>query len=266
MVLVAGVSDPNVENTTFVGGMMELTPHDADFGVQATTPTGLQDDESFSLVDSEERQRLPTSPLEMSHNLLRGNFCLRNIMVDPEVHYHSFPLYSLWRDTHQTPEDDQTAQLVRSLPRMLWLHPRQTTVVAVAMNTVPYAVLLIEGFPGSGKSKTMACLVVMLMLMGCKVLMLSQSNKSVDAIFRKALDIVQASGREDLVEKCVRLRTEGVVTAIAQYLASGLPDTGRCSQAAHHWMARRIHRYIQQYPDDKIGYEYLQHFKAQGPA
>ncbi|KAK5683797.1 hypothetical protein LTS10_003660 [Elasticomyces elasticus] len=97
------------------------------------------------------------------------------------------------------------------------------------------------------------------------VLLASQSNQGVDALFKNATEIMDEIGRPDLLDNSVQIRTELLEIGTAQHLASGLPDVAGAQDPEYFCMAQRIHRYIPQFPHDE-SYEYMQHLRAKREA
>ncbi|KAK3627619.1 hypothetical protein LTR56_012701 [Elasticomyces elasticus] len=241
-VLLADISNPEDNTTYFEGEVCALTPPGFDFAVLASLPTTMQGDENFHLEDGAERavhvlwrgkdldaerkmaavreacaygeEKEPHLPLEDMNGLPRGLFCLRNIIADQELTYYSFPLIDLF--TRDNPTKTATTTTVRALPAANNLNTRQTLFIDTTMNGVLAAILLLLGFPGTGKSKTLGTMATQCGMMGFRVLLVSQSNKGVDAVFEGTTGVMQLSGQGNLLERCVRVMSEFKETALAQ--------------------------------------------------
>jgi len=77
----------------------------------------------------------------------------------------------------------------------------------------------------------------MLILMGYKMLIVSQSNKGVDALFKSVIEVLMAEGLDDELDKCVRMRSEALEKGLAQHLEADMPATDSRFAAANYWMA-----------------------------
>ncbi|KAK3070028.1 hypothetical protein LTR53_011175 [Teratosphaeriaceae sp. CCFEE 6253] len=274
-VLIAGVSDHCDPNSILEGTVMNITPHDGDFGVEATLPFALQDDEAFDLEDGgqhgvhvlwhgedqDNRRKIEAVRSACAHGErlvpakgieARGFFCLRSIIADPASVYLSCPLLDDWRRDHPTDDDIFDAGL----------NDRQRAFVHAAMSGVPAAVLMLEDFPGTGKSKTLGCLTTMLALMGYRVLLQSQSSKGVDALFESATRLMERFGPADFAEKGVRIRSEVLEQELVQHLQSGFDPVDDDFAATNYWMARCIERYMLRCPHDDTRHEYRSHLRA----
>ncbi|KAK5745888.1 hypothetical protein LTR17_001017 [Elasticomyces elasticus] len=166
---------------------------------------------------SEEKE--PYLPLEDMNGLPRRLFCLRNIMADQELTYCSFPLIDLFMRDHPTKTATTTA--VRALPATNNLNTRQTLFIDTTINGVLAAILLLLGFPGTGKSRTLGIMMAtQCAMMGFRVLLISQSNKGVDAVFEGTTSVMPLSGQGNLLERCVRVMSELKETALAQEIVT----------------------------------------------
>ena len=86
------------------------------------------------------------------------------------------------------------------------LNTRQADFVKHASEGVVTNTLILEGFPGSGKTHTLAVWIVILLLQGVKLVIATHSNQGVDELHRKVFALV--SSRPDLAhlaKKIVRI-------------------------------------------------------------
>ncbi|KAK3072779.1 hypothetical protein LTR53_006195 [Teratosphaeriaceae sp. CCFEE 6253] len=287
-VLIEGVSDLGDRTSIFDGTVAELKPYDADFAVVAAQPFALQGDEHFELEDGavhavhilwhgedadnhrkmhavrsacvEGEKPRPLKDVEIMSGKTRDLFYLRDIFADQEKLSFSYPLLDLFAREH--PTEERTVDLVRRLPTHSGLNVAQQSFIHAALDGVPCAVIMLEGFPGTGKSKTLGCLTMMLVLTGHRVLVQSQSNKGVDALFESAVQMVSKHDRADLLDDFVRMRSEVLEESLAQQLESGLVPVGDEFVAANYWMAACIKRFMRRNPGNPVVVEYAAHLRA----
>ncbi|KAK5720623.1 hypothetical protein LTR15_006583 [Elasticomyces elasticus] len=121
------------------------------------------------------------------------------------------------------------------------------------MNGVLVAILLLLGFPGTGKSRTLGTRATQCSMMGFRVLLVSQSNKGVDAVFVGTTGVMQLSGQGNLLERCVRVMSELKETALAQEIVTNIQANNTIGIfAGNHWTARYIQRFCEEFPEDDI--------------
>ncbi|KAK5701164.1 hypothetical protein LTR17_022820 [Elasticomyces elasticus] len=192
-VLLAGKSDPDDCDTFFQGEVCDLTPPGFDFAVLAELLPGLDADDiedggdravhmlwTGSDMDTERKMAavqqacgwgkspLPPMPLETMAGKPRGQFCLRKIIADQEVEYHSYPLMQLYARDH--PTDTTTLVDVQNQPVAAGLDATQRHFIEEIMDGVPAATATLQGFPGSGRSKTLGVFGAQCAMMGLRVL------------------------------------------------------------------------------------------------
>ncbi|KAF2169502.1 hypothetical protein M409DRAFT_52043 [Zasmidium cellare ATCC 36951] len=123
--------------------------------------------------------------------------------------------------------------------------------------------LILEGYPGTGKTHTLAITVIVLMLIGTRVIITSQSNNGVQALFEKILALIQTYPElQHLQDQVVQLRSERDEQTYAQYEQSGDLRRSVKFAAANFWMSGRIATYCKSHPDEPVVLQYHAHIKA----
>ena len=96
---------------------------------------------------------------------------------------------------------------------------QQKASITAGLTGTPGAVLVVEGFPISGKTTSMAVMVIQLLPMVHRVLIVSQSTDGADALFE---GVVKLLGRRkdgtEVLPKCMRLWNGQEEWKIAQLL------------------------------------------------
>lgn len=122
--------------------------------------------------------------------------------------------------------------------------------------------LLLEGFPGSGKTSTLAKLVVIFMLLKQRVLVSSQPNRGVQALFDDVVNLIESDDRlQHLRSKCVRLMNEKEEESLALQLENASDPSDLLMQYRHS-MAVKIYQYCENNPADAHVRDYRNHLRA----
>jgi hypothetical protein len=85
------------------------------------------------------------------------------------------------------------------------LNPQQAQAYWLFLRGCRAGTLALEGFPGTGKSKTISAIIVALMAMERRVLLVAQSNTGVDAVFKKVTGYLEKNHPDWLQDKVVRM-------------------------------------------------------------
>jgi len=219
------------------------------------------------------QQRLPKDDLVMVNGRLVGSFCIRNIIADQETRYFAPNLVQHFLASQDGPADRRSiADFVAALPSIVGLDKEQTKAYRAALDGPIVNTLLIEGFPGTGKSTVLACLIVALMSMGYRALVVCQSNSGVDALHarvkkcltRDLANVIKWGGLiDDLKERTVRLRSNAIEREIAKELQSGLEQDPSPLLADNDSMAACIDRWVRNLPSDQLALEYNAYVRFQ---
>ena len=119
--------------------------------------------------------------------------------------------------------------------------------------------VLIEGHVGTGKTATVAKMISILMIMGIKVIVTSQSNKGVDAVFAERDLLVRNDPRlQFLGEKMLRLKTPAKEKDFAEQLQA----EGMTHQSGDYRMATRLESYARAHEDSALVKDYRAYVRA----
>ncbi|KAK3617885.1 hypothetical protein LTR22_026570 [Elasticomyces elasticus] len=250
LVLLASVSVAGDPANHLHGTMATMTPAGCDFAVLADLSREVQDDEAFELqldviepvhilwrgtnFDLERRmqavreacvfgkQDSPSMPPETMSGHRHGLFCLRNIIPNQRHEYLSYPLLELFFQDH--PTDTATSTASNTLQTTSALNTEQQRFITAALDGVLAATVLLEGLPGTGKRLTLAFFTMTRMMMGYSVLIVSQSNKGVDVLFIRTVEMLYQHNQRHLADRIVRVMSELSETALAQELEAQMSD------------------------------------------
>ncbi|EMC93115.1 hypothetical protein BAUCODRAFT_228804 [Baudoinia panamericana UAMH 10762] len=264
---IAGLDLDSTADDSFRGRGSGTTLHGYDFSIDTELPGVLQGHPNFEIVDREIRSihvfwcghnedfarkitstshtgvevklRLPRKPLIIDDSgIPRGKFCLRNIIADEEGAYLSCDFRAQYLTAH--PDDEQFLAQVDSILETFSLNNCQRRFVDAAMSGVRAATVLLEGYPGSGKSHALACLIAGLIMMNQRVIIGSQSNHGADALFEQLVGKLNSIAPSSLARRCIRLRNERDGERLANDFFDGLPNTPDLFPSSDYSMSANI--------------------------
>lgn len=264
-------------HSAFTGEVAASSPEEFDFSVVSTFPPNLREmQDSFLegrydvtvVYDDEDptaRRRLQAMQMAAKrHPDLRDvggpdKFQLRNVIQDSED-AGSSPNFI---DRYVAAGGDPTVlSLIQEL-RTAEADQEQRECMDSALEGVPSNVLLVQGYPGTGKTWTLAKLIVILMLLGEHVLIVSQSNRGVHALLDAIIAIIEGDSRlYFLQDRVVHLVSEQQEENLARDFAAGVVDMDGQLQYTNYAMSRRIDDYCTQHPEDPLVRSYLHHISC----
>ncbi|KAI7153532.1 hypothetical protein KC349_g8298 [Hortaea werneckii] len=289
-VFIVGLSDRLNEETQVKGRVFDAVMDGYDFKVVVTGAGGLGKDAMHRLCmqgsakvhviwrdqDLDNARKIAAvmeacdliktrqNPVPLSHigGKARGKFSLRNILLDQEVDTWAPDLAShLIADYHnETVTWDEATEIAASMIDVCSLNEEQQKFFNAAL-AGPYAnTLILERVPGSGKTTSLAALVIAVMRMGAKVLVCSPSNSGASALFDQVIKLFDS--RKDILDlgnHCVRYRSN-----MAEELAmeSALPPDPLRQGRRNYSMASRIYWYTQHNPEDPVVRDFQSHIQA----
>lgn len=143
------------------------------------------------------------------------------------------------------------------------LNTRQREAVDAILDGVYSNVLLLEGFPGTGKTSTCAIAIAILTLLGKKVVIVAQPNKAVDALFEGLIKVLLSMPElHHFLKRIVRLKNKHDEDLLAAHLASDQVDFSGQFSTVSYWMSQRVDKWMNDHPDDVDQQEYDQHVKT----
>ncbi|KAK4506271.1 hypothetical protein PRZ48_000001 [Zasmidium cellare] len=274
-VLLCGVSNADEKDTFFVATVCEVTEEGFHFTANGYTPDAFEE-KDLQLEDDVERdvhvlwsEEDPTSMrrletlerVDWENSLLRqrkiigvhqgrtrGLLSMEDVVVDNET-----SLYSPAMDAEfELPSDDHKVRDAVARLKTTRLNTEQGMFFNKAMEGVLGNILLLEGFPESGKTFVVAAFICALMKLGKSVIVASQSNKGVEAVVDTVVEL--------------RQHCEGEEEELARHLRSELPDPMGRFEGKDYWMSARISRFCRENENSQefggLVAEWYDHLKA----
>lgn len=265
------------EDTAFKGTVCATTPEEFDFSATCVYPAEWQEKEQVFREGSYEAfvrwddqdptalRRLQTleyaavyhSNLEEAGDT--NKFQLRNIICDAEDAGRS---PNFMQDFLDGINDREVLAQIEQI-RATDLDDEQGEVLNSALSGVVGNLLLVQGFPGTGKTWTLGKLVLVFMLLKRRVLVTSQSNLGVLALLEAVIGLVEAEESLAFLRgKIVHLQTEQKEENLARHLASGGAETTSEFKHSKYWMARHIADWCNDHPGDELARDYFEHLRS----
>ncbi|KAK3721980.1 Helicase MOV-10 [Vermiconidia calcicola] len=282
------MSVPTEPATAFVGKVSSTTVQNYDFTVEVLLPAHLQDQEllpadlsRFFVLwtdhDEDNRRKLAAihkaafvrktlkEPLVDEFGKMRGRLSLWNIIGESSADYVSQDLVrNFFADAGDDDDDhEESPAALYAVFDHAALTASQGEFVLGALEGVHSAVAILEGFPGSGKTTTLAVFIVCALLVGQKVMVVSQSNNGVDALFEAVVNTLITHAHQDLLDSCVRFRKEANEITLTNYLDTGLTQGDGEFAVVKYWMSSRIDEYCKTHQNDPVVQDYYVHLNAQ---
>ena len=114
-------------------------------------------------------------------------------------------------------------------------------------------VIILEGLPGTGKSYTLAVLIMLLMIMGMKVLGSAQSNAAVKELKAKVMSVLGQHAPE-LLETCVHMYSPSREKVYTTALRSNVPEGLR--SVPSDCFSKRVLEFAVANPDNQNAIDY----------
>ncbi|SMY28047.1 unnamed protein product [Zymoseptoria tritici ST99CH_1A5] len=178
-----------------------------------------------------------------------SSFWLRDLLIGQDVPTWGPNMVEFLQSRLPPDEREGRMSTIEKLRSESQLTSEQLAVVDTAIGGSYMNVILMEGCPGSGKSYCLSVLIVMLLRLNCKVVIVSQSNVGVSALFQQVTTLIERKPElQDLRAHCLRFRSHKVETHDVERMLGYAEIEDNAPPPDQYSMAAAIHHFVQLNP------------------
>lgn len=157
---------------------------------------------------------------------------------------------------------DTVSWALAELPIICKLNNLQKSFYISVLNGPKAAIAIFEGCAASGKTHTLACLAVVHLIMGFRVLQTAQSEESVDGVFHTTVTLINAHDKLRYLLLLVLWLYSSPKEREYSRLISNTLGSGETKGIPPHCLARHITNYAAKNADDKTVVEYTDYYNS----